>query len=349
MTIALVPGKGTKHPAKTAFSNAELVDALEGTGFPFELQLFRRFHEAGLDPAISQRLRNRRAADEADARGTTSEVDLTARLYARADSADGFGQARMTLLVEAKNPSPPTCFVGVLGPQAARHERRMLRASFYGCPTHGSGYYDRNARDLLGPHGIAASLDPLCSAPHCVHWTLVERGKDGQQGWVPKVNRLPNWQEALAGLVRTAAFLEGEGSRFQRELPADVEPLPALGVFLPVLALNTPLLYVYDPWKRKVRKTQSLTLESAYELPSGAVQRRSVDVVGSTGLARYIGKLKRARDSVQRFLDANVNELRGIALGIRMTNAKQRERERATAMQASAVERVNRARQMFTP
>lgn len=284
------------------FTESEIVNAIQYSGFPLEIRLLEAFHHAGFDPTIGMRF-------VPGKKGTQSaEIDLMARCGAIL--ADSKGLIYLTALIEAKQLSQRVNFVGFKWKQPDAHELRSMRIRFSGLPTCQVLPKGPNGGDLVqlmlgGSDPIAKALDPLNEPTVCPHWAYVRDAKDHIE-----VRKEADQRESFAKLVRTTTWLEQVNAKFLVNHPVNPEQPPQLlmQILSPTIVLATPHLYLYDPLAKTLDRTQSLVIQEMHEF-RGAVHARYIDVITEDALPVFLERYRRVVKGLQSACDKNIHRL----------------------------------------
>jgi hypothetical protein len=304
-----------------ALSPADIVNALEGSGYPFEVALHREFTKADMAPDMGHRFLVRDPESPGD--GLVSrELDILANYYCGQVRNGYVLGATITPLVEAKRLHEPTRMVGILAPDPDPYQHRVFRAKFHGCPSFGIRDDQRDWAELfLNRGGIAESVMPFVEEPPlCVHWAAVRR-KDGApfaSGDTGDADA--RLHDSLQNLAAITAWLEQENTRHMASVRVEVQPLPGLGLYLPTLAVKTPTLMVYNPLTGDLRDVPWFCLAKNYEI-EGHVVHRIIDVVCESGIPNFIAHVKRSGDLLAERMAVHEHRLRELGIGIRKSLA----------------------------
>ncbi|HVY32581.1 MAG TPA: hypothetical protein VHB79_38855 [Polyangiaceae bacterium] len=307
----------------TPITREQIVDALESSGYPFEVALYQQFAAAGMDPTLGQRFRVRDPERGGD--GLVSrEIDLVARVRETTAVVDHVMSAGITPLVEAKKLQEPLRLVGILIPPPERNQLVAWRAKFHGCPSFGILPKDGSHAPLfLNSPGIGDSLAPFLDAPFCAHWAVVRR-KDKGPNYPPFASgdtgdENVRIHDGLQTLVAATTWLEREASEHLQSVGVAVSPVPALDSFMPTLAVHTPTLHLYDPVTRTLSDVHWFTVSKTFEV-DGEIIHRLIDVVTHAGIAALIDRCKQAGKALLELMVANHRELHELAIEVRKSN-----------------------------
>lgn len=302
----------------TPLTEADIITALEGSGYPFELKLYRQFAKADMDPTLGQRFMMRDPSEPGDGLASR-EMDLLARWH-RSAPMNGYSVGAITTLVmEAKKVHDPIRIIGILGPKPEDHQHAAWRARFHGCPSYGVlPGSERYSEVFLHRDGVASCLTPLLSGHFCAHWAAARRKKGTYQPFAAGETgdedaRLHDSLHTLAALTRR---LEVEASQYLHGVGVDVNPLPSLGLYLPTLIIDTPTLYTYDVDNRVLAKTNWFTLAKSYDV-HGQIVHRLIDVVCAGGVPELIQRTKAVGDQLFERMQVHGGKLRTLGVELR--------------------------------
>lgn len=295
-------------------TEAEIVDALESAGYPFELRVYREYEAAEMDPVLSFRCR----ADEDDPQ--TKEIDVVARLHARQQYPDGqyTPTATVSLLffTEVKKVHQGA-FVAIRGADPSQHERRVQRtAPAIGLPCWqvSDVPYDSAGDLLIGTGGLAECFDPMNARPYCVQWATVKTHKSEKRFEAAHDN---GCSEDFQRLIRSTTLLARDNTLHLLDFGVRTHGQQALNpttmFYWPLLVLDTPV-YTYDPATRKLEPNDWITLSVGADL-GGRAYHRPIDVVSAAGLATIIEAYKRTRDRIGQWLETNARQIGAAAHG----------------------------------
>jgi hypothetical protein len=307
--------KGNGDPKLGPLTHDEIKNALEKSGYPFELKLFDAFCKAGMTPALGARFHSRASKED---EASSHEIDIIARVDTH---QVGFGQhsrASALALIDAKKLHEPSCLVGLLGVQPTQHERRVMRSFFYGCPSFRvmTGRQEDYGHLFIGQEGVSESLDPLSAGPLCAHWARVRREPNGNIKAGGDGPEQDGYWQTIRTLVEVALWNERQSSEHAHSLGVDVGPLPELNVYCPTLIVETPTLYLYQPLTGELTETNWFMLNVSLEV-AGSIHNRVVDVVSASGVSEMIERYKETGIRFDAALSKHSAELRRIAIALR--------------------------------
>jgi hypothetical protein len=307
------PKGGTKDLSRAPLSEEEIKGAIEASGYPLEVVVWKEFLEAKFNADLGVRMQVREAST-----GTfTADVDVVASLsLSVARAADGeeeaatrtsqvrwiksLGRVEVGALVQCKKLHKPRRFAGIVPvTQPSPSQQRAYRARIGGVPHF--GVFDEQpvsyGKFFLQSSEFGAALDVLQSPVVCVHSALVSR--DGKHN--PKADR----DHGVWSDLETLALAEDHAAR---ELTLtileakDTVALPAMRLLVPVLVLDTPTLVVYNPLATSLSQFDRFTLRHASEI-RGKAASRYIEVTTLAALPSLIEQLRKVAEGMAAELD----------------------------------------------
>jgi hypothetical protein len=328
----------------TRMSVRHIRQALEASGYPLEVRLFAELASLRVEPGLGL------LVSVSDG-GPLREVDLTARLHRFGTSTvvrDGETQHRSLrverrLLIGVKKLQKPRRFVGIEGNQPNPLSRRNLRGQILGgLPSRGvSEVVARTGvEELLLQTGFGSLLDVGVNVPTCVHWAITRwRRREKEMEPYADSGQDATGDRYFKDLETTclAAFALSQAVTMESLDPDRM--LHAMVVsYQPVLVIDTPELYLYDPTTKKLRRTDWLTLQRGFKVPG--LERAvhwMIDVLTPKAVARYIAATRTA-------LNAGFDAADKYGVDVHpavMAQSKNWAEKQAAESQASIVQRMN--------
>ena len=98
--------KPQQPEAEQPLSDADVLEAIKASGYPFEVTLLQQFKTADIHAAIS-------VPRPKGSNGETKEIDIVAQVSRLRNIDDTTIQVELFVFIEAKNFNPPKCFIGI--------------------------------------------------------------------------------------------------------------------------------------------------------------------------------------------------------------------------------------------
>ena len=262
-------------------SDDDTRQALEKSGYPLEVKLFKRLQDRNFDPTIGHRF---------TVAETSIEIDLLARKSTQSHTDDTGDTPRTTraqllAMMEVKNLPTDIRMVGVRSTEGpSQMANRGIRAKMEGFP---SWHAHRDVPDgrntltqlLVADGGLGDAFDRL-DAPLCVHWAKVYFKREGNN-FLPWACGDDNWREQLVRLVQVSESILRNHTQHQLEFQL-THGNSLLWVTFHVLALvvQTPhALGLYDPDTGELSAHDWITYRRVFDVGRGELTTRVVDIV----------------------------------------------------------------------
>lgn len=291
-TNPAAPDKAKEAP--NAPSDQEIIDAINTSGYPFEIRLLTTFDKEGMDPVPYFR-----SATDEDS--DTKEIDLLASYTERADGV------RLTFraVIEAKSMPSSERFVGFSWKRPSDHELRVARLMIGGLPPlrEQPGHLWHL---LFQEGGFAEALDPLNDGPVCVQWATIKPTQPGQgkgkvTAFTGKANHDDAYWKSLDALVRATEWRARESSC----VPSWPKDQPILLFEYATVIIATEHLLVYDASANTLNRVDHFMLHRPFEVAGKDVVYRLVDFVTEKGVADFAQRYRSARDKVKAVIEAS--------------------------------------------
>jgi hypothetical protein len=282
-----------EHPNASALTMGEIRQAIEASGYPFELQVYREFKAGGFSPGLGLRF------DTGGEKFKEIDVHATRAGAALVPGRDVVVQASLRILVAAKKLQGNDVFVGVMGERPGRPQHLAELCHISGSP---SNYLPRMSNEamhlLVGQDGsLAEAIAPLLPPPFCVHWAIANRKQKDGRTWIPWAAGDENFIDDFKSLTRARheACL-----RFTRYMSLEARGY-CVDLELLAMAVDAKHLFTYNPETRALHRTPLLTLHQMHDTAGGGPRASMIHVVTRAGLSSFVGI---CRDVHERWIEA---------------------------------------------
>lgn len=308
-------------PPLPPLSDTDLIQVIQGSGYPLEVSLYEQAEQAGMDPSIGLLMRLRDPEGEI---ASTHEIDLMARVGFHETFGDMPAHAGVNAWIDAKQLHEPGRFIGILGVQPNQHERRVSRSFYTGCPSFRVlQRVEPNIGLFLSDGGVSEALDALSTAPLCVHWGVAK--PDGQGTWklsgdggpLPPNVKDDRFYQSMSKLVAAVVWHERDASEFfENGTDVNLSPLPSLAVQCPTLIIETPSLPLYDAKAKSLTHVDWFMLRWGAEI-NGNIHCRIIDIVTVKGVPEMIARYKKTEQALREAFPKHARALRDAGVKIR--------------------------------
>lgn len=304
---ALEPG----IDASTPLDENDIKAALEASGYPVEMKLAQLLAASGWSPVQGHLCK---VADDDSRR----EIDLLASRsrHLRGALVDGTYESvdySIRLMMGVKKLHQPSWFVGILGEQLDRMNRRNLRIqALGGLPSHAViRAVDTSLLPsmLITDDQLGCAFDFDEGVPLCSHYAIARRKAKTFEPWADGGSDEPGKGERYYDDIRTTSLARFFEARDWAAFLLTRRPknMAYLSVHQPVLVIETPRLYVYEPITGTLRPTDRLALRTMFEAVRGLPPVPGiVDVMTPAGVHGYLEDVARCQDAAAEKVDVSL-------------------------------------------
>lgn len=304
-------GKAQERTDDGPLTPAEILDALENEGYPFELRVYKQLESWALEPFFGSRL----AAGPDDTSVRETDVIASASLDIFRGTDTPAGLLDVMFVIEAKK-IHKGAFVAFAADSGAPASVAEHVSTIGGWPSYGVlRAVDQNDFDLFFDRKdtLGSCFAPLVhDVPLCIQWSVPRRIPRDKHGRLFAADHPPGVADDLLGTMQTAAKLT-HNSTFTT---ADAKVgLPFMTIALPVLVLDAPL-YWYDVDDKTLEQTERLVLRVSGDTVLDRSDSRLVEIVTLDGLKQLVDAVNESLETAAAFFERTGSATNLAAIGL---------------------------------